>query len=616
MKRKLLVTCLLSLPLLLTGCNNKGGDTVTFTYDVNYEGGENRVQTLKRGEKATYWEARRSEYTLEGWYTNKDLKTEFDFSTPINEDTTIYAKREEEQVEVPVTVTFDYSYNDKVLTSQIEYYSGQVLPEDFAPQVERLGFEVEGWYLEKTYHTKFNFNIDILTEDITLYAKYNSISNFTYNEDGSIKFDNVRFNFAINDMSGMESTIQTLVRNFNIEYRDQILVTVVDNQITANSEITAKIQQAELTNQSSDFHTMEEVLELANIEFDESDYYSLQIQDCYMDGNLHTLPVGSWVPHIVYNKNVMQTYNGSNSLPSNYNEWVELANKITESKRGDTSWYHAITADAAWNYTEISGNNAYIQNDSPHYELDELTNKYVNNWIDTTNGGMEKALNALKAQYTYFGDNVDGIQIGTRKGDYGATENGVVINMPGLTAVGEGNALVGLVGRFDARDYYKTGAGISDDSKISEKLGILPLSNFFAIDEDNPNANKIFVKNLSYGVTDSGPDDLYKKAAAAVFGDYLTKHLGEVAGDIWLYPASKTAQNDEKFLNSNAYKYYLQYAGDPSLFYTLPGTANEYNIFNKTMETLLGSLFNEFNYDEDVFKEILNAASSTINAYL
>ena len=611
MKKKILYLSLLSIiGTTLIGCDNNNNKTeFTFTYNVNYEGGENRVETIKRGNKAQNWEIRRSGFKFLGWYDSSSLDNLFNFDTPIEEDTTVYAGWKEEVISETVTVTFDYSFNDVTNISRISLTSGDTLLEDFAPVVERLGYEVEGWYLDNTYENKFNFGEDAVTEDITLYANYESTANFEYNEDGSIKFENVTFNFAVNnDLGGLESAFNKLVVQFNKEHRGEILVRLVDNDTTSNSEITAKLHQTESFNEThTDYHNMDEVLDLANIEFNKEDYYEYQIQDNYFEGRLKTLPLGSWVPHIVYNKALLDEFNNS-VIPSSFDEFSSLARKITEAKKTDSNWYGAVTADADWNFTEITGNCAYIQNDSPHYYLNN-ENELVCDWNNIENGGQEKALNALKSLYTYFGENKNDLQIGKREGSY---DGG---GMPGLSAVGSGNALFGLVGTPGARDYYKSTAGVSD-ANLDTKLGIIPLSNFFAIDKDNQNASKIFVKGYSYGVTASGPEDLYKKAAAGVFGDYLTKNLAQIAGEMWMYPANKTQIENATFRNSDAFKYYLQYFGNPENFYTLPGTRNEYSIFNYTMETLILNLFVNENYDEAAFKEILNTSSSSINALL
>ena len=611
MKKKILYLSLLSIiGTTLIGCDNNNNKTeFTFTYNVNYEGGENRVETIKRGNKAQNWEIRRSGFEFLGWYDSSSLDNLFNFDTPIEEDTTVYAGWKEEVISETVMVTFDYSFNDVTNISRVSLTSGDTLLEDFAPVVERLGYEVEGWYLDNTYKNKFNFSEDVVTEDITLYANYESTANFEYNEDGSIKFENVTFNFAVNnDLGGLESAFNKLVVQFNKEHRGEILVRLVDNDTTSNSEITAKLHQTESFNEThTDYHNMDEVLDLANIEFNKEDYYEYQIQDNYFEGRLKTLPLGSWVPHIVYNKALLDEFNNS-VIPSSFDEFNSLARKITEAKKTDSNWYGAVTADADWNFTEITGNCAYIQNDSPHYYLNN-ENELVCDWNNIENGGQEKALNALKSLYTYFGENKNDLQIGKREGTY---DGG---GMPGLSEVGSGNALFGLVGTPGARDYYKSTAGVSD-ANLDTKLGIIPLSNFFAIDKDNPNASKIFVKGYSYGVTASGPEDLYKKAAAGVFGDYLTKNLAQIAGEMWMYPANKTQIENATFRNSDAFKYYLQYFGNPENFYTLPGTRNEYSIFNYTMETLILNLFVNENYDEAAFKEILNTSSSSINALL
>ena len=142
MKKKILYLSLLSIiGTTLIGCDNNSNKTeFTFTYNVNYEGGENRVETIKRGNKAQNWEIRRSGFEFLGWYDSSSLDNLFNFDTPIEEDTTVYAGWKEEVISETVMVTFDYSFNDVTNISRVSLTSGDTLLEDFAPVVERLGY--------------------------------------------------------------------------------------------------------------------------------------------------------------------------------------------------------------------------------------------------------------------------------------------------------------------------------------------------------------------------------------------------------------------------------------------------------------------------------------------
>lgn len=71
----------------------------TYTVTFNVDGGSSvPAQEVKAGEKATKPEDPTKEgFTFKGWYTDSTFGTEFDFSKPINANTTVYAKFEEDE---------------------------------------------------------------------------------------------------------------------------------------------------------------------------------------------------------------------------------------------------------------------------------------------------------------------------------------------------------------------------------------------------------------------------------------------------------------------------------------------------------------------------------------
>ena len=67
--------------------------TYTVTFNANGHGTAPAAQTVSQGEKATTPTAPTANgYTFEGWYTDKNCTSAFDFNTAITEDITLYAK--------------------------------------------------------------------------------------------------------------------------------------------------------------------------------------------------------------------------------------------------------------------------------------------------------------------------------------------------------------------------------------------------------------------------------------------------------------------------------------------------------------------------------------------
>lgn len=72
-------------------------------------------------------------------------------------------------------VTFDLKYGNQKKELQAEGDSKISQPE----ATEREGYTIEGWYKDEAYTVKWNFDTDIVTKDITLYAKWKEAASYT-----------------------------------------------------------------------------------------------------------------------------------------------------------------------------------------------------------------------------------------------------------------------------------------------------------------------------------------------------------------------------------------------------------------------------------------------------
>lgn len=70
----------------------KYDEMVTLTFDLNYEGAENEVQTITKGSKVTFSAPRRKGYIFVGWFKDKEGTEEAKENDSITSDTTYYAK--------------------------------------------------------------------------------------------------------------------------------------------------------------------------------------------------------------------------------------------------------------------------------------------------------------------------------------------------------------------------------------------------------------------------------------------------------------------------------------------------------------------------------------------
>ncbi len=103
-------------------------------------------------------------YTFDNWYTDPTYSTVWDFETPIQKDTTIYAR----WISYSYTVIFDCQDASDPITVII--HSPEKTVPNLPPSPEILGYVFIGWYTERDGKgTEFTLETE-LTGDITVYA--------------------------------------------------------------------------------------------------------------------------------------------------------------------------------------------------------------------------------------------------------------------------------------------------------------------------------------------------------------------------------------------------------------------------------------------------------------
>lgn len=102
-------------------------------------------------------------YTFDGWYTDATRTKEFDFSTPITSNTTVYAKWTANDYYVSFVTE-----HGKTPTSQNVKYNGTATNPG---ELTEDGYTFIGWYADHTCTTKFDFTKPIKS-NTTVYAKW------------------------------------------------------------------------------------------------------------------------------------------------------------------------------------------------------------------------------------------------------------------------------------------------------------------------------------------------------------------------------------------------------------------------------------------------------------
>ncbi|MBR4202072.1 MAG: InlB B-repeat-containing protein [Candidatus Methanomethylophilaceae archaeon] len=111
-----------------------------------------------------------------GWYLDKAYTSPYNHEAPLTKDLTLYAR-------FMYTVTFDNmdGSSSKLYLSQTA--NGTRIAENLMPVLGKEGYEFGGWFTGKDYVYQWNPTSDLVTGDMTLYAKWTGVSvkvNFYY----------------------------------------------------------------------------------------------------------------------------------------------------------------------------------------------------------------------------------------------------------------------------------------------------------------------------------------------------------------------------------------------------------------------------------------------------
>ena len=179
----LLMMCVIAMPaLLFSSCKKNAYYTVTF----NSQGGSavSPITGVKQGSTITLPASPTKAgftFTFGGWCTDKEGKSSFSPTTPINSDLTLYAK----WIEQFYTVTFDSQGGSDVKTiTRVKYGSTITLP----PEPIKANSTFDGWFTDKEASTDLFSAKTPITADLTLYAKWNvfTLSSASFPNGGKI----------------------------------------------------------------------------------------------------------------------------------------------------------------------------------------------------------------------------------------------------------------------------------------------------------------------------------------------------------------------------------------------------------------------------------------------
>lgn len=562
----LLCLALGALPVLFTACAKEGGEEgggdkseYTVIYDLNFEGSTSRTVTVSAGTRTTNWKPSRAGYEFIAWYTEPECENKFDFTQYINKDTHLYALWEKEAAQYSVTFDFNYAGADE--PAIVKVTENELIGAQYLPVCPRLGMEIVGWYKDADCTQEWNLDSEVVTGNVTLYAKYETDASIPRNEDGSIKYENVVVNLWIGSDFGYGTLLNTLVTRFNGENSGKIRINVTSGDGLTQDTTALRLQQMPGVNATNTaYYSVEEVYDFAGIDYSTSDYYEQASRDSFVDGKLYSVPLIMGAPFFIYNKSLMQKYNGSNELPSSYSELSALLDAAYAGEVVSNAEFKTVLTNRSWPFKEAPSYAAFLQNGADYYVYEN--GAYVNKWDDPE--VYEGAVTAMQNIFDLFGET--GARHGSSAGyDSEYTDDNAIAK------VKSGDALLGLI---------NMPASISKFANDTS-LGILPLSGLFT-DKTGGQSEQVSVHTIGFQFYKAKSVTLVQLAAAAEFADFVSQNSA-VFGQAGWYPMRKSVAESDAFRkSSNAVVKVVLQMGDPVNFRSLDGHINGKNILNTT----------------------------------
>jgi len=167
--------------VLLLSMNCSLGDEieprVIYTVSFNADGGTPAPskQEIAKGDKVSEPSAiTRTGYTFDGWYKETAFINKWNFTgDTVTNNITLHAKWNP----LPAyTVDFDSDGGSTAPAQQTVYQNDKVTEPS---AMTKTGYTFEGWYKENTFTNQWDFQINVVSGNITLYAKWKPLDIFT-----------------------------------------------------------------------------------------------------------------------------------------------------------------------------------------------------------------------------------------------------------------------------------------------------------------------------------------------------------------------------------------------------------------------------------------------------
>lgn len=565
----LLISFIMAFSVISFAACSNSGEKVSVVYHLNYDGAEDRTVQVYTGTSALDWKAPREGFKLVGWYSDANCKNKYDFSQRLKKDINLYAAWK--VYEGRALVTFDYNYPGCRVGVTASVERDEIIETKHIPaDAARKGMKQTGWYKDAAATQKWDFAVDKPNGDITLYAGYEHNDTIRRDADGNVIYENVQVNVWLSGNGQDAEIYQKIAEQFNKEYEGKIRVNATEALSDQGTFSLRSQNTPEKSVNENTYYSVNDIYAMAGIELDYGDWYEGALKDSIYNRAITSVPMFANVPYLVYNKALLQKYNGG-VLPTNYTEFSALLKKAYEGE--NSTEFTSMHTNLEWSFKEGPAHTAFVQNGAEYYSYSD--GFYLNNWADN----RDNALTALKNTYSLFSHN-SSLHCGNSGG----------IAEP-VNRVIAGTSLFGLV------TWIKDSDGVSRNViNNSSVIGAVPLSGLFT-DADTPEADRIPVNTFGLAFYKAQNCSDTQLAAAAVFVDYCSKHSYMFTEKGWA-PVRKSAYDAEKM--DDFYKDLILSIGKPENFYTYDGYKNGKQIYNKiASETYFIPMFDETNPDFD-----------------
>jgi uncharacterized repeat protein (TIGR02543 family) len=164
MKKFLVFFAFFVVLFTLTACTKN----YTVTFETNGGTEITEVTVEKDGSLTLPANPSKTGYAFDGWFKDEALTTKWNAKTDkVTANITLYAKWNE-----IFTVTFNANGGSSVAALDIVDGGKATKPTD----PTKPGFTFDGWYKEAALTNAWNFAQDVVTQDVTLYAKWNPVA--------------------------------------------------------------------------------------------------------------------------------------------------------------------------------------------------------------------------------------------------------------------------------------------------------------------------------------------------------------------------------------------------------------------------------------------------------